>query len=267
MTRDEGDHSIPVSAVLITLDAERYLDRVLRPLAICSEIVVLDSGSTDGTRDIARRHGVAWHEHPFDGYGPQKRRAVALAKHDWIIAVDADEVLDEAAGTALAGVDWSTADPSLCWSILRRPFIGEREIKHGHWVPDPVVRVFNRQRHDFSDSQLHESVRPTGSVHRLDGSLLHYSYEDLAALFRADYFRLKAESIRQQGRRTGSPELVVRAFSTFIRSYVLRRGFLDGPAGFVVALAGAAHSTVGPAMASTQLSENSSQLDDRAPGP
>jgi glycosyltransferase involved in cell wall biosynthesis len=267
MTRTSGDDSIPVSAVIITLNAERHLDRVLRPLAICSEIVVLDSGSTDGTCEIARRHGAVWHEHAFDGYGPQKRRAVAAATHDWIVAVDGDEVLDEGATAALTRIKWTTVDPSTCWSILRRPFIGDREIRHGHWVPDPVVRVFNRRRHEFSGSLVHESVHPTGSVHRLEGSLLHYSYTDLAELFRADYFRLKAEMIRRRGRRIGGAELVIRGLSAFIRSYFLRRGFLDGPSGFVVAVAGAAHATVGPAMASIQPSETSSQLDDRDFGP
>jgi hypothetical protein len=87
---------IPVSAVLITRDAERLLDRVLAPLSFCSEILVLDSGSRDRTRDIAAAHGAAWHEHPFEGYGPAKRRAVSLAGSDWVLSLDADEVLTTA---------------------------------------------------------------------------------------------------------------------------------------------------------------------------
>jgi glycosyltransferase involved in cell wall biosynthesis len=262
MTSDEGDHSIPVSAVLITLDAERHLDRVLKPLACCSEVLVLDSGSADGTRAVAHRHGAVWHEHPFDGYGSQKRRAVALASHDWIVSVDADEVLDEDAAAAIRAIDWSAADPTSCWSVMRRPFIGGTEIRHGHWVPDPVVRIFNRKHNNVSDAPVHESVHPTGLVHRLPGSLLHYSYADLAELFRADHYRLKAALMRRQGRSAGPAALLVRALHAFGHSYLFRRGFLDGPAGFVVALAAAANATVGPAMANTQFSETFSQLDD-----
>ena len=96
----------PLSAVLITRDAERHLERVLAPLSFCSEILILDSGSRDRTRAIAAAHGAVWHEHDFEGYGPAKRRAVALASCDWVLSLDADEVLDEQAITALAGIDW-----------------------------------------------------------------------------------------------------------------------------------------------------------------
>jgi glycosyltransferase involved in cell wall biosynthesis len=246
-----------VSAVVITLDAERHLGRVLRSLAVCSEVVVLDSGSTDRTREIAEAAGARWHEHSFEGYGPQKRRAVALAANDWVLSVDADEVLDEPAAAAIAAIDWSRQDATTCWRIRRRPFIGNREIRYGHWVPDFVLRLFNRSRHDFSSAVVHESVQPCGAVHTLPGSLLHYSYQDLADLYRADYHRLKAELYRGRGRRASGLGLAVRAAAVFLRSYLLRRGFLDGPAGVAVALAGAAGAVTGLAMASdNSTSEN-----------
>ncbi len=240
----------PVSAVLITLNAADHLDGVLRPLAVCDEIVIVDSGSSDATREIAAAHGVAWHEHPFDGYGVQKRRAVDLARHDRILSVDADEVLDDEAAAAVAAIDWAATPPETCWRIRRRPFIGRREIRHGHWVPDRPVRLFDRTLHGISDDDVHEGVRATGPVRDLPGSLLHYAYPDLAALFRPGYHRLKAARYRAQGRRASGPLLVARAVGVFVRSYVLRRGFLDGPAGAVVALAGAVSAVTGLAMAS-----------------
>lgn len=243
---------LPISAVLITKDAELHLDRVLGSLSACSEIVVLDSGSRDGTRGIAERHGVVWHEHPFDGYGSQKRRAVALARHEWVLSVDGDEVLDDLGVEALTAVDWDAEDPQTCWEIRRRPFIGEREIRHGDWAPDHVVRVFNRQYHNFSAVLVHESVRPTGRVGQLGGSLLHFTSADLAGIFRADYYRLKAEMYRQNGRRAGQLLLAARAGGVFLRGYLLRLGFLDGTAGLVVALAGAVNSSVGLALASDE---------------
>lgn len=259
--------TIPVSAVLISRDAERYLDRVLAPLAVCNEILILDSGSVDRTREIAAAHGARWHAHPFDGYGPQKRRAVELAGNDWVLSVDTDEILDQRAAEALAEVDWEHADPCACWSLRRRPFIGSREIRHGDWAPDWVVRVFNRRRHSLSPTPVHESVQTTGPVRRLDGSLLHLTAADLAEVFRTDYYRLKAGVYAAAGRRARPPALAVRAVGAFLRSYLLRAGFLDGNAGVVVAVAAAANAVTGLALASEPPSRLPPWVDDRDSAP
>lgn len=241
--------TVPVSAVLITLNAERWLEAVLRPLAGFDEVVILDSGSTDRTREIADAAGVEWSEHSFDGYGAQKRRAVALAHNDWVLSVDADEIMAPETVAAILAIDWEKADPRTCWKIRRRPFIGDREIRHGHWVPDPVVRLFNRQHHNFSPALVHESVTPTGRVMTLPGAMTHHSYDDLAGLFRADYHRLKASEYRRQGRKTpGVVALTARAGWAFFYSLIVRRGFLDGPAGVVVALSGAVNAVLALAL-------------------
>lgn len=248
---------MPVSGVLITLNAEEWLEDVLRPLMVCDEILILDSGSTDRTREIAGSFGAAWHQHPFDGYGPQKRRAVEMARHDWILSIDADEVLDQVAVRAIAEIHWEAEDPSRCWRIRRRPFVGGREIRHGHWVPDPVIRLFNRTRHTFSDAPVHESVLPTGRVDRLPGAMAHHSYDDLAALFRADYHRLKAAEYRRVGRRIpGALNLSTRTGWAFFYSLILKRGFLDGPAGVVVALSAAVNAALGLALAGEKSSRS-----------
>lgn len=242
----------PLSAVLITRDAEEYLDRVLGALQCCGEILVLDSGSTDRTREIAVEHGASWYERPFDGYGSQKRHAVVRARYDWILAIDSDEVLDDEAGAAVKAVDWDRQNPSMCWRLRRRPFVGQREVRFGHWNPDWVVRLFHRGHHDFSGAPIHESVTPAGPVLTLPGSLYHYSYRDLGEIVRMDYHRLKAQRYRDQGRRAGGPVLAMRATWEFFYSYILRRGFLDGPAGVVVALAGSINAVMGLALASEE---------------
>ena len=242
--------SIPVSAVLITKNAEAHLDRTLGSLAVCAEIIVLDSGSTDGTREIAAKHGAQWYEHPFDGYGPQKCRAVELARHDWILSIDADEVLDHGAVTAIAGMDWPTADLVRCWRIRRRTFVGDREIKYGHWSSERPVRLFNRLVTGVRPVPVHESVRATTQVFDLPGALFHYSYTDLSEVIRLDFHRLKAVRYRQDGRRAGGGLLALRAAWAGFHSYILRAGCLEGGAGVVIALSAAVNATMGLAMAS-----------------
>lgn len=253
-----------LTAVLITKDAERHLERVLGALqTCCSETVVLDSGSGDRTRDIAAAYGARWHEHPFDGYGPQKRRATELAGGDWVLSIDADEVLDAEAQRAIAEITWGDQDPTACWRIRRRPHIGEREIRHGHWVPDRVVRIFNRRHNGFNDAVVHESVSPTGQVHTLAGSILHYSYADAADVFRTDYHRFKAERYRRLGRSASGGGLAVRAAAAGLRSYLLRAGFLDGRDGVVAALAAAVNAVTGLALASEANSQSPDSKIDK----
>ena len=248
--QDRMKSSIPVSAVIITKNAEAHLDQCLGSLAVCSEIVILDSGSTDRTREIALRHGARWHECSFEGYGPQKCRAVKLASHDWILSIDSDEVLDHGAVTAIAGVNWPSADLLTCWRIRRRTFIGDREIKHGHWSTERPVRIFNRLVTGFEPVLVHESVRPTTRARDLPGSLLHYSYRDLSEIIRLDFHRLKAVRYRRAGRRAGGGLMALRAAWAGFHSFVLRAGYLEGGAGVVIALAAAVNATMGLAMAS-----------------
>ena len=150
-----------ISAVVIVKDGERHLAAVLAALRGCAEIVVLDSGSTDRTVEIARAAGARVEHQAFLGYGAQKNRAVALASHDWILSLDADEILDATGQAALAGLDLS--DPRRCWRVRRRTFVGARELRHGH-LNDAPVRLFNRTATRFSESIVHESVAPAGPV-------------------------------------------------------------------------------------------------------
>lgn len=239
----------PISAVVITLNAEQYLDRVLASLSgVCAEIVVLDSGSTDATQSIAERHGAHFSVHPFDGYGAQKRRAVALASNDWILSIDADEILDDPARDGLRNL--LITGPRSCWRIRRRNHVGGQEICHGHWTPDWCLRLFNRTVHTFSDDAVHEAVRPTGPVLTLPGCLLHFGYSDLCDIIRLKYHRLKATAYHAKGRRANSATLVIRAAWAFFHSYVLKQGFRDRQAGVVVALSAALNAVLGLAQAS-----------------
>jgi glycosyltransferase involved in cell wall biosynthesis len=240
--------SRPISAVIITRDAEARLAEVLAALDFCAERLVLDSGSTDDTLALARAAGARVEHQPFLGYGPQKCRAVALANHDWILALDADEVLDDEARDAIRRLD--LGDPHACWAVRRRTFIGTREVRHGAWRNDQVLRLFNRTTAGFKPLPVHEEVEAGRRPGLLPGSLLHYSYAGCGdVLARATrYAPLKAAVMRRKGQRPQAWSLPFRAVAAFAGSYLWRAGWRDGAAGFVVALARVIDSTLPRAM-------------------
>lgn len=239
---------MPISAVLITLNAERHLAKVLEALRGLDEIIILDSGSTDQTKAIAQHYGAVWQVRPFDGYGPQKQAACALAKNDWILSVDADEVIDAQAQAALQNLRLD--DPRKVWEICRRNFIGSREIRYGALGKDFPIRLFNRTVHGLNSNLIHESVEPQGPVLRLSGSMLHYTYSNLTEIFRPKFLLAKAVAAQKVKRRSSCLALAFRATWFFGKSLCLQRGFLDGPVGVGVALGAAVASCFGLIMAS-----------------
>jgi glycosyltransferase involved in cell wall biosynthesis len=233
-----------ISAVIIAGDSAPHLAAVLAALDFCAERFVLESGPGDGTVAVASAAGARVEHQPFLGYGPQKVRAVALARHDWILSIDADEILDAEAAAAIRGLDLS--DPSACWEVRRRTFIGRREIRHGPWQDDRVLRLFNRTRAGFKPLLVHERVEAATPPRLLPGSILHYSYDDLVAVLARPlrYAPLKAALIRETGERVRLWTLPIRATAAFLKAFLLRGGWRDGAAGFVIALARAVESTL-----------------------
>jgi len=248
MTARPAAGKLPISAVIITRDAAAHLAEVLAAVDFCSERLVLDSGSTDETCEIARTAGARVEHQDFLGYGPQKCRAVALACHDWILAVDADEVLDEGARDAIRRLD--LADPHACWALRRRTFIGGQEVRHGAWRHDLVLRLFNRTTAGFKPLPVHEEVESGRRPELLPGSLEHYSYASCGdVLARAiRYAPLKAAIMRRKGQPARVWTLPFRGLAAFLGSYLWRGGWQDGAAGFVVALSRVIDSTLPRAM-------------------
>ncbi len=226
----------PISLVVITLDGARHLASVLESASFCQERLVVDSGSTDDTLSIATAAGARVEFQAFLGYGRQKQRAVELATHDWILSLDDDEPLDDEAATAIASLDLS--DPSACWEIRRRTFVGSTEVRHGVWGREYVLRVFNRRTAGFVPLAVHEQVGSQRPPRRLPGSIRHFSFENASEILARSirYARPKASIMAERGQRTSMVEIVGRGLGAFLKSYLLKRGFLDGPLGFVVAL-------------------------------
>jgi glycosyltransferase involved in cell wall biosynthesis len=221
-----------VSLVVITRDASAQLAECLASAAFADEIVVVDSGSSDDTVQIARSRGARVVEQAWLGFGAQKNFAAAQARNDWILALDADE---RVSAPLAASIRAALADPRHGAYAMRRRnrFLG-RWLAHGEGYPDWNVRLFDRRRARWSDDPVHEHVLADGSVGRLDGDLLHASAESLDAYIAKQnrYTSLQAEAMHARGERAGVARMVMSPPLRFLRFYVLRAGFLDGAAGF-----------------------------------
>ena len=225
-----------LSVAIITRDEAHRIGRCLQAVAFADEIVVLDSGSTDGTADIARAHGARVAVDPvFPGFGVQKNRALALAGGTWVLSVDADEVVTPELGEAIRR---AVRDPQAVngyWVQRASTWCGRR-IRHGDWRGDRVLRLFRREQARFSDDPVHERVLCAPPHGELDGLLLHDSVDSLedarAKMLR--YARLGADKLRARG-KGGLAPACTHALWTFLRGYLVRGGLLDGAAGLQIA--------------------------------
>ncbi|HZD54793.1 MAG TPA: glycosyltransferase family 2 protein [Candidatus Aquicultoraceae bacterium] len=227
-----------ISAVLITKNEEGNVGDCLASLVFADEIVVVDSGSTDGTERICRRDPrVRWHVEEWKGYGPQKNSALDKANGPWIFSIDADERVTAELAREIGSIDLAAA-PYAGYRVPRRSFFGRTWVRHGGWYPDYVTRLWRKDRGRFNDRKVHESVLLHGPVGTLTADLLHYTYRDTADFLERmeRYAALGAEELRKKGARGTLPDLWFRPLFTFFRMYGLKRGFLDGALGFRLAL-------------------------------
>ncbi len=222
-----------LSAVLITKNAAAQLGECLDSLAFADEIVVVDSGSADGTRELARARGARVIEREWLGYGPQKQFAVEAAAHDWVLCLDADERVSPALRQAIARE--LAAPRARVYAVARcNRFLG-RWLRHGEGYPDWSVRLFHRGHARWSDDAVHEKVVAAETPRRLEGDLMHDSAETLERYLDKQnrYTTLQAESLRAAGRHASLAHLALSPLFRFVKFYVLRLGFLDGTAGLV----------------------------------
>ena len=232
----------PLSAVLITRNAATQLEPCLASLSFADEIVVVDSGSEDGTRELAARHGARVIENEWLGFGPQKQFAVEAAAHDWVLCIDADERVSDALAASIRRVLEAPAA-----SVYRMPrrnrFLG-RWLAHGEGYPDWLPRLFDRRAARWSDDMVHEKVLYATTPGTLAGDLLHESADTLAGYLDKQnrYTTLAAEQLFANGRRASTLELIASPLVRFIKFYLLRLGFLDGVPGLVHIIIGCMNS-------------------------
>lgn len=225
---------INISIVIIVRNGAKILPRCLESLAAFDNVIVYNNGSTDNTTQIASSYpNVRLIEGEFIGFGPTKNAAAEYAEHDWVLSMDADEVLDEAIVQEIKGL---TLDLRTVYTLSRKNFYKTTEIVHC-WGADEIVRLYNRKVTQYSDKQVHEHILTDGvSIQKLSHSFSHYPYQSISEFVqKADrYSTLFAED--NVGKKHSSP---ARAFLdglySFFRTFILKRGFLDGYAGLIIA--------------------------------
>lgn len=230
-----------LSVIVITHNEEQALPRCLQSVRFADECIVVDSGSTDRTASIAREFGarvVVTDDWP--GFGPQKNRALDLATGDWVLSLDADEWVEPPLAEEIRACIGREDGPD-AWELPRSSSFCGREMRHSGWWPDYILRLFRRGRARFSDDVVHERVVAAGAVGRLKQPLRHESFVDLHEVVDKmnRYSTAGAEMRVARGKRGTVSGAVLHGIWAFVRTYVLRAGFLDGREGFVLAIANA----------------------------
>lgn len=233
-----------MSLVIISLNEEANIERCIRSAPWVNDVVVLDSGSTDRTQELARALGARVMVEPFRGFRAQKQRATDLANNNWILSLDADEALSEAACLELEQFvsDEQKLNQYDGVEMPRLSFHMGRWIKHGGWYPDRQLRLFNRKSASWSRGHVHERVEAK-RIYHLKSDLLHYPFGTLSEQIRTnnEYSSLGARDLLDRGKKFSLVKLIFKPWSKFIETYFIKRGFLDGMPGFIIAV-GAAYS-------------------------
>ncbi len=239
-----------ITATIITFNEAENIRAACDSVAWADEILVVDSESTDATRELAQKCGARVIINPWPGFSRQKQFAVDAASHDWIFSLDADERLSpelKASIDTLRHMDQSQIADG--YRIARRAFYQGRWIKGGGWYPDYQLRLFNRHRGRWRDRIIHESVGMDDGarVETLRGDLLHYSMRDPIhhrQVIDERYAPLGAQQMLNEGKRTSSLQMAAAGPLAFVRSFILKGGFRDGGAGLTIARLAAHHASL-----------------------
>lgn len=226
-----------LTVTLITLNEAANIVAALESVAWADEVIVIDSGSTDGTTDLARRFTERVYVREWAGYAAQKNHAASIARFDWILSLDADERVTPELGDEIRRL--LATEPSC--PGYRAPRISHylgRWIRSTDWYPDYQLRLYDRRFARWEGRYVHESVKVDGQVGRLRADLQHYPYRDVSHhLATIDkYSNLWARQALEDGRTAGAADLLLHPPAAFLRNYVVREGFRDGMPGLVVSL-------------------------------
>lgn len=227
-----------LSVVIVCKNEADIIGQTLQSLqGLTNDIIVYDNGSTDDTVEEIKKFNVQLHRGNWEGFGKTKNKAIALAKYDWILSLDADEAISDELKTELLQLQFS--DEKTVYKISFRNFIGNKLLKYGDWGKDYHIRLFNRKTMLWNDADVHEELvlATDALINELNGSILHRTWrntEDYKKKMQ-QYAVLGAEKYFKQSKKAGWFKLNLSPSFSFIRSYFLKFGFMDGKAGYICA--------------------------------
>lgn len=232
-------NAVSITGTIITHNEESHIAEAISSLSCCDEVLVVDSHSTDRTREIAERCGARVVTRDWDGYSRQKNFAAEKAHHDWILSLDADERVSAELASEIA--QWKKAPQGAGGSMPRRAFYLGAWIRHSGWYPDRKLRLYDRRRGRWRGDYVHETLDVDGAVTPFTGDLLHFPYHswDDHQQRIERYTKLAADAARKSGKRGNILRLLAAPPLTFMKAYLLKAGFLDGWRGLLIAAAGA----------------------------
>ncbi|MFA6282831.1 MAG: glycosyltransferase family 2 protein [Desulfurivibrionaceae bacterium] len=227
---------LPLSVAIITKNEEDRLPGCLASVSFADEVVVVDSGSTDRTVEIAREFGAVVYDELWQGFGRQKQLAIDRCRHDWVLVLDADERVGAEAQAEIR--EALATGTSVAYSLPRKNYFCGRWLRHAGWWPDRVVRLFKKNFARMSERPVHESLEVHGPVGALRHPLIHYANKGLEQTLNKvnQYSSAGADELFAQGKTASAAKALLRAAWAFFHGYILRGGFLDRGEGLVMAV-------------------------------
>lgn len=238
---DIANVKLPISLVIITYNEEKNVARVIESVPWANEVIVVDSGSTDRTVEIAKSLGAKTHLQNFLGFKKQKQFATDMSQNDWVLNLDADEMLSPELSKEIQEL-YNVGFTFDGYMIPRLSYHLGRWIRHGGWHPDNQLRLFNKKKARWGGGHVHEKVEAQ-KVGKLKKNILHFVFRDLTHQVEVNnkYSSLGARELFENKKKFCILKLIFKPISKFIELYFYKKGFLDGLAGFVIAV-GAAYS-------------------------
>ncbi len=228
-----------LTVIIITKNEESHITQCLESVKWAGEIIVLDSGSSDETVSICRQFTPLVFETDWQGFGVQKQRALNKATGDWVLSIDADEIITpELRAEIEHAISQNQHDAFL---LPRLSSYCGKFIKHGGWYPDYILRLFRRELGHFTDDVIHERVIVEGKIGKLTAPILHESYSDLSEMLEKmnSYSSLNAQKLFERGVKSSLSKAIFRGLWKFIQTYFVKAAFLDGKHGLMLAISSA----------------------------
>lgn len=223
-----------ITVTILTKNSQKYLDEVLEALKDFDEVLIYDNGSTDATLKLLEKYpNVTVHLGKFEGFGPTHNNASELAKNDWVLSIDSDEVVTPEMAQSILSLK---LDPECVYSFPRHNYYNGKFIQWCGWYPDRQVKLYNRTKTKFTNAQVHEAIIVENMRHiPLKAPLIHYSYASLQDFLNKMQSYSTLFAVENAGKRTSSPaRAILHGFFAFFKSYILKRGFMGGYEGYVI---------------------------------